>query len=257
MKKTDFLNVHFKELQLYKTTNQWRYDITNTDYYELFYVFQGIVMIYEQNLKYVLNTGDLLILPPGAFYGGIKTTNRTSFYKLQFVGKIPEEMLEVKNNLSITSLFKELLYYQNIPDDMSEATDIITKHILISAKYSHNARSSSFIAHEIYAWIQTNISAQISVVDVANYFNYNPEYTSRLIKREYGITLKALISKLLCTKIKDYLLIGNYPINAIAESLKFKDTSALTHFFKYHEKMYPSEFRNLHIDNKNALKEQK
>ena len=257
MKKIDFSNIHFKDIQLFKTTNEWKYDLKNLTHHEIFYVFQGNVMIYEQNLKYVLGTGDLLILPPGAFYGGIKTTNRTSFYKLQIDGHLPLEMLETKTNLSTSSLFRELLYYQNMPEDMSEATDIITKHILINAKYSQNTKSHSFIAHEIHAWLQTNINAQISVTDVAKYFNYNPEYTSRLIKREYGVTLKVLLSKLLCTRIKDFLLIGDYPINAIAESLKFKDTSALTHFFKYHEKMYPSEFRNLHIDNKNALKEQK
>ena len=52
--------------------------------------------------------------------------------------------------------------------------------------------------------------------------------------------------KSLIDKIKDSLVNTDYSVKEIAAMTEFSDSSAMINFFKYHEKISPTTFRNLH-----------
>ena len=83
------------------------------------------------------------------------------------------------------------------------------------------------LARDIFEWIRINASAKLSVTDVANFFNFTPEYMTRLTKKYFDTSLKSLICNFIVSQAKNLLLNSNYSIKEIAE-IEYKKGSLKT-----------------------------
>ncbi|MCR6109692.1 AraC family transcriptional regulator [Bacillus sp. A301a_S52] len=95
----------------------------------------------------------------------------------------------------------------------------------------------------ILEWIRIQALNHISVTMIAQEFNYNKDYLTRLFKKETGMTIQEYITMLRLSKAKELLARTNESVKMIAFTIGLKDEKYFMRFFKKFEKMTPSEYR--------------
>ena len=80
---------------------------------------------------------------------------------------------------------------------------------------------------------------------MAGYIGLNPEYFTRLFKRETGHNIKDYILQCKFTIAKDLLSNSNLPISMVALELGYSNFSHFTQMFKRVEGFTPKEYRLL------------
>ncbi|WP_088104878.1 AraC family transcriptional regulator [Halalkalibacter urbisdiaboli] len=96
----------------------------------------------------------------------------------------------------------------------------------------------------ILEWIRVHaLTNNISVHMIADEFNYNKDYLTRLFKHTVGMSVQEYIHTLKLTKAKELLTRTNESIKTIANTVGFYDEKYFTRLFKKYEKVTPSDFR--------------
>ena len=93
------------------------------------------------------------------------------------------------------------------------------------------------------AYISENYSQLLSVKEVAEHVHLNPEYFTRLFKKETGKNIKNYIVDCKMTLAKDLLATSNLPVSMVALEVGYTNFSHFTQIFKKIENMTPSEYR--------------
>ncbi len=93
------------------------------------------------------------------------------------------------------------------------------------------------------AYILANLSNDISVKDVAEHIHLNPEYFSKLFKKEMGENVKNYMLRIKVDAAKDMLENTNIPVSIVSLELGYSNFSHFTQMFKKHEGITPSEYR--------------
>ena len=93
------------------------------------------------------------------------------------------------------------------------------------------------------AYILANLSNDISVKDVAEHIHLNPEYFSKLFKKEMGENVKNYMLRIKVDAAKDMLENPNIPVSIVSLELGYSNFSHFTQMFKKHEGITPSEYR--------------
>lgn len=201
--------------------------------------------------------GQLMLLYPNVEHYGSRQSADVSFYWLHFFvedGTLPFEQT-LFEQFDHSYLFKELLHYNNLPVKPEYLVNAVLIKILAEMCFaSQNASHvSKQIAEEIYEWIRVNSSASLTVQKTALHFHLSSDHISRVLKQNYGISAKALIDRFIVLKARELLTNTNLYIKEIAYRLDFASDNAFVGFFKYHEGVFPSEYRNqyyrIHINN--------
>jgi AraC-like DNA-binding protein len=106
----------------------------------------------------------------------------------------------------------------------------------------------------IMEWIRINIDKELSVRKLAQHFNFNADYLTRLFKKHTGLSSIQYINNLKIAKAKDCLCQSEKSIKEIAFNLGFKDDKYFLKLFKERENLTPSEYRNayykIYLNNK-------
>ena len=238
-------DIKFKLMGLFTTDHEWIHPERIEKTFEIIYVTEGKVSLFEDDKIYELTKGDLVLLRPGILHGGhSKSFGRTSFYWLHFTGDFPLEFCGYTGNFVGAGMFRELIHYDTLSSADYEASRIITEHILLNIKSAHLNELKNKLPKEVHEWIRINAKSGLTAKMVSDHFDYNSEHLSRIIKKSYGISLKKLIDKLLCDEFENLLLNTNYSLKEISTFLGFgNDLSSCINFFKYHKKISPSVYR--------------
>lgn len=107
----------------------------------------------------------------------------------------------------------------------------------------------------ITEYIQKNIYNRdyISIKSISRHFNISESYFSKYFKRNFGIGYRDFLEKLQLQLIKRRLQTGEIKLKEIADEFGFTDASHLSKFFKRHEGVNPSEYKNTFFANADAL----
>ncbi|MFT4145003.1 MAG: AraC family transcriptional regulator [Mobilitalea sp.] len=95
----------------------------------------------------------------------------------------------------------------------------------------------------IMEWIKANFYRQITVVEIANEFNYNSDYLSFLFKQNTGLSLTAYINKTRIDISKSLLVNYNVSIKEAAYSSGFTDEKYYMKIFKRIEGLTPLQYK--------------
>lgn len=241
------MDIKFGGMGLFTADKEWIHPTRCERTYEIIYVTKGTVHLYEGGEKYDLCKGDLILLKPHVVHGGFeKSTGDTAFYWVHIFAEIPDDMCGKAEHFSGGWLFRELMDYDNAPQRDSDALRILCEHILLNIRMHKQNCTNKKLARDVYEWVRINAGASLTVNKTAAHFGYNAEHISRIMRRERGVRLKRIIDGLLADKIKDFLVNTDYSVKEIAAACGFSESSAMINFFKYHEKISPTEFRNKH-----------
>lgn len=242
-------NIRFVYAGLFSSGNEWIHPDKTEKTYEIIYVVSGKVHLHDESSgELSLEKGNLVILEPGVRHYGTKTSSGVSFYWVHFHvenGKLPFEK-RVFEKTDNPHLFKELLHYAFLPEMPVYTVNSILIRILCELCYQseESEKHTDMTAEKIYEWIRTNAASGLTVEKTALHFGFSPDHITRIIKKNYGVGVKSLINTFLLSKAKELLANTGKYVKEIAYELEFESDKAFIAFFKYHEGVFPSEFRD-------------
>ncbi len=121
-------------------------------------------------------------------------------------------------------------------------TDMIQKYCALVN--NHNTRSYSLPIQKVITRINFDITADLSLKNIAEHLNINASYLSNLFKKETGSTLTNYVNKTRMEHAAFLLSTTGLPISAIAPQCGILDDNYFTKLFRRHYHMTPSHFRD-------------
>ena len=248
VKKSDMLVIDgtqlcFSNMGLFESEAEWIHPVATTDTYELIFVRFGRVHIAEGEDEYLLKAGDMLLLDPHREHRGTAvSTGLTSFYWLHFytdqIGKFPFPK-HFTPTVNVERTLTELMHLQESNRTLAELT---LAELLL--ELGQTAEYGNKRAYEIAEFIRINAHRPLTVLDVARHFGYSADHLSKILKREFGYDTKTAIIKRRAEHIESLLINTDYSVKEIALQCGFDDENKFVKFFKYHEGITPTQFRN-------------
>ena len=242
---------------LFLTNEEWIHPKRQIDNYEIIYMLEGTAFIQEDETAYILKKGDILILHPNRIHFGYKESRgNTSFYWTHFVTsdflslKLERDFFSANENYQFNSLFRQLLHISNTSDYPDYSPDLMIALIIneISVAQTSLKNRSNKLINDVAEWARINSGKKITVEAIARYFGYNADYLSGLFKKTFDIGLKQYINNEKIKLAKNMLITTNYPIKQISNILNWDGENQFINYFKYHEGMSPTKYRNIYIN---------
>lgn len=249
-------------------------------FFEIVYVYDGSCKQTISNNKITLSTGDLCIIPPGIKHD-ISVFDDTSVILNCLVKKstLHNIFFNFLNNANILSTFflnniysesgnnyiifhtgndHEIhrgflyTYWESINqtlyfDQMISYTLLLIFGLLIrlyerSVELPVFTKKTDVQRFALLQFIQDNYK-NISLDDVAERFNYTPEYASKLIKKATGLTFTQILQQVRIEKAQVLLHDTNMTIANIANEVGYENTEHFIRTFKNKMHMTPTEYR--------------
>ena len=99
----------------------------------------------------------------------------------------------------------------------------------------------------IIEYIRVNAARIRSVSEIAEYFGYNPEYMTTLLKRASGLSVIEHINRAKIEEAKKLLLTTTLTVKEIAERVGYSGSRYLSRLFRQETGLTPSEYRSVYF----------
>lgn len=227
------------------------------DSYEFILVEDGILYIAEEDHSYSVESNQFLLLQPGKnHYGTKEMEGRLSFYWVHFIIENEDSLLPpikygtLENPYVIANLLKQMLHSFCSLDYPACYGELLLSQMLMEVRRMQENLSKSYrpILKEIGEWIRIHAEEKISLQLVSEVFQYNSDYLTKIFMDTFQISIKDYIIQQKLIRAKYYLLHTNYTMKQIASMLHFEESNTFIKYFKYHEKITPSKYRNLYFN---------
>ena len=242
---------------LFQSKESWCHPDRVETTYELIYITEGEVYMNIGGEEHRFQKGELLILEPNVRHFGFRESEDVSFYWVHF--RLEGETLPFRTrwleSFEHAYLFKELLHNFFLPSRPDYVVDSILLRILAEICYLDECEGKKLDkdAEAISEWICANISAKLRLGSVAAHFGFSTDHVTRVLKKQYGVGAKGLMDRFIILKAKNMLANTGKYVKEIGYELGFGSDNAFISFFRYHEGISPSEFRDnfykIHMNN--------
>ena len=156
-----------------------------------------------------------------------------------------------KQTISINTIFTEEYTYPNFMNCYETIQSLKEGIAFLIERLSNltDGDSSQDAVQRAVNFILSNLSSDISVKEVAEHVHLNPEYFSKLFKKEMKENVKNYILRIKVDAAKDMLENPNIPVSIISLELGYYNFSHFTQMFKKHEGITPTEYRKRILHN--------
>lgn len=244
MIKLDGFSIAFSNMGYFTGANDWTHPSRIIDTYEIIFITKGTVYIREGDTDYILERGDMLIMRPNVRHYGTKSSSDCAFYWLHFKldngSVISNRYIKTKDHYNYELLFRKLNHLATI----SKSPNLVECELALLLLDKSDKFTDDKLFFEVQDFIKTNIALAPTVDSIAKKFSYSPDYLSKIFIKNTGVSLKKYIDSERNAFIKSMLINTNLQIKEIASVASFIDDGALTKFFKYNNKVSPTEFRS-------------
>ncbi len=222
------------------------------DSFEIIIMIKGAAYINVGGIDRTLLPGDVLRINPGIRHYGYKTSDiETSFYWLHFItdGNVddgfPPEMFTPDDSYQSELICRQIIHCERADGYPRETCDLLMRVLLaeLCVQSRGYSEKDSRVFRSICDFIRKNSDRMLRVSDVAAEFSYNEDYLGRLFKRYYPAGIKAYIDAKKMEKLKKELISGISDLKTIAAENSFSDYRYFLKYFRYHEGITPSKFR--------------
>lgn len=220
------------------------------DTWEVYYLTGGNCRYFIGNATYLLDTGDLVVIPPGVIHNVIYDSSTHSRMLINCSADlidpscIPclEQVIHFSPDpLSAESLFEKIRseYAQQdaywLPSCHSYLTRLLVLLCRSSASRSRLASGSPFVQDAV-RYIHENFAGRLTLTDTARYCAVSPEHLSRVFRRETGFGFNEYVNIYRLKRAESILKSGSYSsVSQVAGLCGFPDSN---YFSKVYRKMY-------------------
>ena len=96
---------------------------------------------------------------------------------------------------------------------------------------------------DVFKYISDNLSASLTVCDLAKATNYSTSFFTKTFPKDNGITVKEYVHDKLMSEAEQLLIYSDFSIKEISDMLGFCEQAYFTRWFKKHKLSTPSEYR--------------
>lgn len=107
----------------------------------------------------------------------------------------------------------------------------------------HSRKNYSLLVQKAILHIDADITADLSLKNLANILGVNPSYLSTLFKKEVGLSLTEYVNKQRTEKAKQLLKSTDFQIQQIAQNCGILDVNYFTKIFKKYAGTTPNKYR--------------
>lgn len=100
------------------------------------------------------------------------------------------------------------------------------------------------LTNQVISYIKKNYNKNITYKDIADELHYHPNYISRLLLKQTGMTLHKYLIKYRISKAITLLQATNYSVEKVAETVGISDVGNFSKLFKKHTGSSPSKYKN-------------
>ncbi|PTS94275.1 AraC family transcriptional regulator [Pedobacter sp. HMWF019] len=261
------------------TTTQWPFPVHNHNHFELAFIHSGNGFHYLNEVPQWYQGPCLFLLSPEDYHI-FEIQDRTEFSILKFTNiyldgpfadqglqewsKLMEQLLAMSSTLqsclvnSAEELFKieqlirliirEWETSQNSGNEtifylVRAVFSLIKKTAVkkLSPKISSQENTVMSIVNYIHKQIRNPRSLQLK--ELAEVFNFSPNYLTGLFKKQMGVPIKTYIDNYKLKLIENKLKYTEYPLKEISIEFGFNDLSHFNKFFKKNYGTNPKEAR--------------
>lgn len=234
----------------------------------LFYVLNGAPQILIQDTLYTLSANDTIIINAGTKYRIIADNNNFKILAFNFDYNfenchlslpIPPDFAENFDESNIISPvsfsdfpeFNTVVYIENTKigsELLFSAFDEYKKKLLMSdsisssyisrflalcvRKKEDSAYTENNTASKIISYVQQNIGNNITNIEIAQKFNYHPNYINTLIRSKTGMPLHKYLIHIRIQHAIELLETTDMSISEISQKAGFCDISYFSNYFK-------------------------
>lgn len=221
--------------------------------YEVYYLTGGCCRYFIGNKTYRLNTGDLVVIPPGIIHKVIYESETHSRRLFNCTADyIPNSVLDVIDQImhfsptadisrQVAAIYRRISEAVSHPDRFQEDTIRCNtmQLFLLMAKTASDASiaptSSPFIEQAV-TYIHTNYMYRLTLSDTAKHCAVSPEHLSRVFKKETGFGFSEYLNLYRLKKAESLLTGGQIKsISQVALLCGFNDSN---YFSVSYKKMY-------------------
>ena len=245
----------------------------------IFYVKNGTAKIFIEDREYEVCHGDVVYWRAGRKYkvelgeGTVFSGCNFDFFQdnRHFSAPIPPKRAELFSDeileefeFADTDIFKDMFILNNafsmekkfrkMSEEFSkkqifykEKCSAILKDILVScmrmSQIDNNSKSSK-IVDEIIEYIKLNYDKKLTNAHIGEYFNYHPNYISKLMLQHTGKSLHQYIVSYRINEAVDLLQSNEYSVGEVAERVGISDMKLFSKTFKQVVGVPPGDFKN-------------
>lgn len=255
MIENEQIKVVLESVGKFVQSDQWIHPARKLNSYEFILVEEGTLWIAQEEKAYQVEKNQYLLLEPEKHHYGTKERKgKLSFYWVHF--RLEGERFDLsefgslQNPYVIANLLKQMMHCFYSLDYSPSYSELLLGQLLLEVKRLQVDDGENYrpLLKEIGEWIRIHAEEKISLYRVAETFQYHPDYLSRLFLETFQISMKDYIVQQKLTRAKYYLLHTNDTIKQIAATLHFEESNTFIKYFKYHEKITPTKYRNLYFN---------
>ncbi len=155
----------------------------------------------------------------------------------------------IQGGMDLSAAYGLSDFYIQKADKCKKPNEVSKLHPVMCLDYAkrmRNLRKNTVCSLQISKcidYIYDHLHARITVEELAEYVDLNPNYLSRLFKKEIGTTISEYIRRQKLETAKNMLLYSEYKPGEIALILAFPSQSYFSEKFKKHTGLTPKEYR--------------
>ena len=243
---------------------------TQHTFYEIQYALSGqIGMVLDETQKIYVEESEFILIPPNTYHQIVDAPTVGSRFIMAFSLQLKNEKhgkyLTYLNNplphqesaamRSLISMIIKKNYHNNpirscLINSMMEALLLEFFESIIPASvrgglYFTSRNEMAELEAAIRKYIAEYSGIGITVTDVAKKFNFSERHLNRLIKDFSNCSTQELIHQEKLKKIEKFIVTTELSLEEIAQLCGFMDSYAMNKFFRRHNKISPSEFRQI------------
>lgn len=296
-KKTDFLGmltddgsyIGFKDIEMNSSfidahdmidSEKDIVTLHNHGFYEIIFCKSGNIQYLIEDMRYNIQKGSIIIIPPGASHRPIlcetskEIYHRTviwinsNFYNqcskmLKLTEKVEHDPMlsghyvlqtSGKLYLQVEQIVELLLKEKTHPNPSSEFfcySLFVQLYCLFYRAHcyknvSYSKPEKTMLLDEILHYISSNLSQKITIKSIADNFHISESSVNQLFKKNFDTSVYKLITQKRLTTSKK-LIIENVPLKEIPYQCGFSDYSVFYKAFIKEYKISPKEFKNYNI----------
>lgn len=115
----------------------------------------------------------------------------------------------------------------------------------------HEKKDQNDVIYQITRYLNDNLEQNLNLDECARHFNYNPNYLSRMFKKNFGKTYTDYVTEKKMERCQELLLKTDISVNELAERFGYSSAQNFIRVFKKYTLVTPGQFR------KNNLTEEK
>lgn len=227
--------------------------------YELIFVRQGQLAMFEEERQFTISAGETLLLWPNRRHGGITGyPTDLRFYWIHFqltdTGRclaLPPPHTIVARPDRLTTYYRAFLDDQESGTDNSISAALLVMLMLAEVAHAHGGAaaiqgSRLRLAQRADTYIRLHYASPINTSQMADTLDCHPDYLGRVFTAVYGYTLTEAIHRQRLRQARQLLMDGESNITQIAGQCGFTDVGYFRRLFRRYEGMSPVAYRDLY-----------